>query len=133
MAVLSAASVGAVSVLEKVIAERVVRDVRSMYLLIGVFNLPMGIIILLVKPLESSASLLSVAMGLGGGLSQSVALMLIWLSFRTEEVSRAIPVVQTFPIFVAILAAAFLNESLSLLDWLAILLVVMGAVGISAQ
>ncbi len=133
LAALSAASVGAVSVMEKVIAERVVRDVRSMYLLIGLFNLPIGIIILLVSPLESSASLLSVAIGLGGGLSQSMALMLIWLSLRTEEVSRAIPVVQTFPIFVAILAATFLNESLGLMDWLAIVLVVMGAVVISAH
>lgn len=49
-------------------------------------------------------------------------------STRSEEPSRVIPVVQTFPMFVAILAVPLLRESLGYIDWVSILMTVAGAV-----
>jgi drug/metabolite transporter (DMT)-like permease len=48
-------------------------------------------------------------------------------------VSRVIPVVYTHPIFVAILAAPLLGETLSHLQWLAIIIVVAGAIVVSSR
>jgi drug/metabolite transporter (DMT)-like permease len=52
---------------------------------------------------------------------------------KKEEVSRVISITYTYPIFVAIIAVPFLGESLSYLQWLAIIVVVGGAVIISAE
>ena len=54
-------------------------------------------------------------------------------AMRSEEVSRIIPVVNTFPIFVAILAVPILGEALGYAEWLAILITVAGAVLISMR
>lgn len=133
LATLSAAFMAMVSVLDKHIIERHVSDVRTFYMVIAIFNLPVGILLLVLFPLMPATSPLAISLAIAGGLSMSVALMLIWLSFRTEEVSRVIPVTQTFPIFVAVMAAVFLKETIDVLDWLAILFMVFGAVLISAQ
>jgi len=52
---------------------------------------------------------------------------------RSEEVSRIIPVVHTFPIFVAILAVPLLGETLGYVEWLGIFMTVAGAVLISIR
>ena len=49
-------------------------------------------------------------------------------TFKKEEVSRVIPIVYTYPLFVAIMAVPLLGESLRHLEWLAIVIVVAGAV-----
>ncbi len=54
-------------------------------------------------------------------------MVLLFSALRGLEVSRVIPAYHTFPVFVAIMAVAFLDERLSLAHWLAILLVVAGA------
>jgi len=54
-------------------------------------------------------------------------------SLKRAEVSRVIPVVYTYPIFVAIIAVPLLGETLYYLQWLAIIIVVIGAVMVSAQ
>ena len=48
-----------------------------------------------------------------------------------QEVSRVIPVYQTYPIFTALIAFAFLGERLHAIEWLAMLAVVGGAVLLS--
>ena len=50
-----------------------------------------------------------------------------------EQVSRVAPVWHTSPIFVAIMAVFFLGESLGWAQWLAIALVVFGAIAISMR
>lgn len=50
---------------------------------------------------------------------------------RNSEVSRIIPVVNTSPIFVALIAAPLFNEVLGITDWIAIILAVIGAMLIS--
>ena len=54
-------------------------------------------------------------------------------AMRREEISRIIPMVFTYPVFVALIAVPLLGETLSYLQWLAILIVVSGAIMISIK
>ncbi len=51
-----------------------------------------------------------------------------WKGLATGEVSRVIAIFFTSPIFNALMAVIFLKESLSVLKWLAIFLIVIGAI-----
>jgi transporter family protein len=54
--------------------------------------------------------------------------VLIWQSYKYGEVSRAIAILSVSPIFSALLAILFLGERLTSLKWLAIILIVTGAI-----
>ena len=54
--------------------------------------------------------------------------ILLWKALVSNEASRAIAVYNTMPIFNALLAAFFLNETISGSNWLAIILIAIGAV-----
>jgi uncharacterized membrane protein len=71
--------------------------------------------------------------GIGGGLANAVALVILLNALQKGEVSRVIPVTSSFPIFVALLSMPLLGEMLSFTGWLAVLLTVAGAVLISLQ
>ena len=71
--------------------------------------------------------------GFGGGFFWGAGLTLMFWGLTREQVSRVAPVWHTSPIFVAIMAVFFLGESLGLLQWLAIVLVVFGAIAISVR
>ncbi|MBI5126868.1 EamA family transporter [Candidatus Roizmanbacteria bacterium] len=62
----------------------------------------------------------------------SMAYFLMWIfwwkALTTGEVSRVIAIFFTNPIFNALLAVFFLKESLSVFKWLAIILIVVGAI-----
>jgi uncharacterized membrane protein len=59
------------------------------------------------------------------------AVSALMYAMKKEDISRIMPLAATAPIFVAIMAAAFLGESLKYTQWLAIGIVVCGAVLIS--
>jgi len=52
---------------------------------------------------------------------------------KTEEVSRIVPVVYAHPVLVAVLAVPLLDETLTYLQWLAILMTVVGVILISLR
>ena len=55
----------------------------------------------------------------------------LFQALKQEEVSRAVAIYHIFPVFVAIFAVVFLDESLNLGLWLSIMVVVIGAILIS--
>jgi drug/metabolite transporter (DMT)-like permease len=65
------------------------------------------------------------------GLFWGASLWTMFIGYRFEEASRASAVIHTFPVFVALLAMPLLGEILSLAQWVAILIVVIGAFSIS--
>ena len=67
------------------------------------------------------------------GLFWGAALWTMFIGYRFEEASRASAVIHTFPVFVALLAMPFLGEILSIAQWFAILIVVVGAFSISLR
>lgn len=129
---LSAAILGMIGVLDKAFLHHYARSYRTLTLLIGLGQMPIGIVLIALSPwddLTVGAAGWALAAGILGGLSGVV----LFRVMAKREVSRTVPVVQTFPIFVAPLAVVFLDERLRIFDWLAILATVLGAIMISMR
>ena len=73
----------------------------------------------------STSVFLSIA---ASGAAQGLTLLCMFYALRFFEVSRFMPAYQVFPVVVAIMAIFLLDEGLSLLQWLAILVTVGGAI-----
>ena len=58
---------------------------------------------------------------------------MLFLGLKLGEASRAVAVSQTYPILVAVLALYFLGETVSAMQWLAIMLVIGGAAVVSVE
>lgn len=114
--------------------KRVISTLRlglgSFFLFIGSVQLSISLIIIAILgwPDAPVSALLA---SYGGGFLWGMALMLMFLVLRREEVSRVTPVWQTSPVFAAIFALALLDESIAWHGWLAVFLVVAGAVAVS--
>ncbi|MBI2859975.1 MAG: DMT family transporter [Chloroflexi bacterium] len=133
ISVLSAAIVAAANVLESHILSRRIPTHRVYLLLAALISLSYATIIITVFPFPEGIRLEGVFGAIFSGLVRSSGVAVLFYVMKKEDVSRIVPVVFTYPVFVALLAAPFLGESLSPLQWLAILVVVAGAVMVSAK
>lgn len=102
--------------------------VRGFLLFIGVQVLLMAVVILLVNPLPASIEPGVLARGLAVGLMWGSGAPLILWTLNREEVSRVAPIFQSYPLLVVVFAVALLGESLTLVESLAALLAIGGAV-----
>jgi uncharacterized membrane protein len=115
---------------DKAILSRFGLSSSGLTLFVGVSQAIFGTLVLFFAPL-SGVDLGDVLSGLGSGVFQGLGLILMFFMLKREEASRVIPVFQTSPIFVALLALAFLDESISAIQWVAVLLAVAGAIAAS--
>lgn len=122
----------AVSIGDKLILARTGIRLASFYFYVGFSQLGIAAIILLVNPLPTTDWDV-VLRAMGGGFFWGAGLVLMFWVLRREEVSRVMPVWQSSPIFVAILAVVFLDERLAWQHWVAIFLVVGGAAAVSVR
>ena len=99
----------------------------------GVTGMVYGAITLLVVGIPAGTEWVVAAAPLAAGLLMGCSVVLLFRGLRMMEASRAIAIVQTNPIFVAVLAMLFLGERISLAQWAAIGLVVAGAALISLR
>ena len=129
---LGAVVLGLVGVLDKAFIHHYARSLRTLPMLIGLSHIPIAAVFIAVSPLDD-LTIGAAAWGLGAGVFGGLSAVVFFRVMARREVSRTIPVVQTFPIFVAPAAVLFLGESLRLLDWAAIFLTVLGAVLISVR
>ena len=132
LTLVSASILGMIGVLDKAFLYHYARSLRTLPLLIAIGHVPIGIAFIAISPLEEltvAAASWSLAAGVLGGLSAVVFFKVM----VKREVTRTIPVVQTYPIFVAPLAVLFLDESLRAFHWFAILVTVAGAVMMSMR
>jgi len=128
IALLSTAIIGLVNIIDSHLISRRMPGLQA-------FLLPASLVVLVVSLV--AASLFPLPSGLDGqtlliavlsGVLRTLSLGILLYTFRMEEVSRVIPVYSTFPVFVAIMAVPLLGETVGLLQWLAIIVVVAGAV-----
>ncbi len=61
------------------------------------------------------------------GVSMAVYVMIQFVAMKYFDMSRLVPVLTTYPIFVAILSQLFLGENIALFAWISILVAVCGA------
>ena len=132
IAIVSAIVFALVSIFDKVILVRYIRDARVFIVMVGFIQFPMGLVVLPFVPFESY-SVTTLAAGYFSGFLWGVSLTAMFLAMRREEVSRVIPVISISPVFVAVLAVIFLSERLTAMHWLAIVMTVAGAMVISAR
>jgi len=125
-ALAAAAIMAVVSVVDSHLISRRMPSIWSFLIPAGVSHLVFGLIILAVHPVVEGADAFSWFIAVVSGVARAVAAFLMLYAMRTEEVSRIIPVVYAHPVFVAILAVPLLDESLSLVQWMAILMTVAG-------
>ena len=79
-------------------------------------------------PLPGGASVLVWLAAMVSGLFRGTGVTIMYYTMRSVEVSQIIPVIFTYPVFVALMAVPLLGETLTSLQWLAISIVVAGAV-----
>jgi len=132
-AIVSAAITGVNAVLDSHLLSRRLPGLAAYLLPLGIFHFTVGLIMLFVKPFPADVTLLPVFAAIGTGIIGGIASVITLDVIRHGEVSRIIPVVNTSPLFVALLAVPLLGEMLNARDWAGIVLTVAGAVLISVQ
>lgn len=133
VAIISAAITGAVSILDSHLISKRMPSFLSFLPPIGVVHLVLGLAVLTILPLPTGVDTMTLTVAVGSSVIRVVGALLMLRTMRTEEVSRIMPVTNTFPIFVALLAVPVLGEDLGWLKWLAIIITVAGAMLISAR
>ena len=131
LALLSAAIFGLVTVSDKRLISVNMPNISSFYMII-VFSLYghtlLAICVFGIPDLLFTWHILFAGVA---GVFWGASLWAMFIGYKFEEASRASAVIHTFPVFVALLAMPFLGEMLSTIQWLAILIVVIGAISIS--
>ena len=121
-----------VTVGDKLILTRLGIRLPAFYVFTGASQGIVSLFILAIDP-PRGVPIYAALAGFGGGAFWGAGLTLMFWGLTREQVSRVAPVWHTSPIFVAIMAVLFLSESLDWVHWLAIALVVFGAVAISVR
>jgi transporter family protein len=133
LALASATVSGVVNIFDKTFMHRYARNARTLPVMIGFAQTTIGLVVLAVVQIPAAATLPASATAVVSGMIYGVSgSMLMWVLFR-QEVSRTIPVTQTAPIFAAVFALMFLGESITPVQWAAILATVSGAVILSLK
>ena len=119
--------------LDKTVMHRYARSALTLPLIVGFAQVSIGIVVLAVVRIPDTATLQATATAVLSGLLFGVAGNMMMRILYSQEVSRTVPVTQTAPIFAALIGVAFLGESVSAFQWLAIVATVLGAVTISLR
>ena len=131
--VLTATSLAAlVNIFDKTVIHRYARTPYLQPLVIGIAMMVVGIPLFAVTGIPPSAPLDAILWALISGLFIGLGTHILVYVLYTQEVSRAIPVYQTYPIFTALMAFFFLGERPDVAEWLAVLAMVVGAVLLSS-
>lgn len=133
IAIFSAASISLVNIMDSHFIARRFRDFATYLLPVSACVLGFGLVVFILNPLPEGLATTPLAVAVLSGLLRGASVTITLRTMSTVEVSRIIPVVYSYPIFVAIMASALLGEKLLLLDWVAIFAVVCGAVMVSLK
>jgi len=132
-AILGAATLGLVNVIDSHLISKRMPSLRAFLLPVSIIHLTYGSVLFILFPLPGDIGTWPLVVAIASGILRAIAITLMLYTMKSEEVSRIIPVVHTYPVFVAIMAAPLLGETLHYLQWLAIIIVVAGAVMVSAR
>ena len=127
LALLSAALLGMVGILDKALIFHFAKSRLTLPLLIGIAQGLIGLTLVLFLS-WTDADMAAVGWAILSGVLWGVGSLFLFYALFEREASKTIPIFQTFPAFVAPMAVIFLGEDLALYQWVAILAVVSGAV-----
>jgi len=132
-ALLSAAIMAVVNILDSHLVSKRFPGIRTFMLLVGIIHLVYGLAVALFEPLPAGVELMYVGWAVFSSFVRTAAIIILLDALHHGEVSTVIPVVYTYPVFVAVIAFVFLGERLEWQQWFAIAIVVLGAVLISMR
>ncbi len=130
---LLAAFVWAVTnVLDKYILSKWIKDPAILLITFGVTGLFASLVVYLFKGLPY-LPIQVVVVALGAGVVYFLANLLYYKAIETEEISVVIPLIYLDSLFTAVLSAVFIHEVLSSIRYLAVFMLIVGAIIISFQ
>ena len=133
VALASAAIFAVVSMIDKHILDRRFPSVVSFYLWLTLTHVVYVGIVLAATGIPRDASAENLLIAFSSGLCLGAGFAFMFFGLKLEEVSRASAITEVYPVYVALLAVAFLGEALDPVQWVAIMLVVMGAILVSLR
>jgi drug/metabolite transporter (DMT)-like permease len=133
VALLSAGTLGMVTVLDKRLASNNLPTLASFYMGTLIALVGYATVALISTGIPANIATDRMVAAIASGLCWGGALAMMFLGFKYEEASRASAIIHTFPVFVAILAVLILGETLGPGQWIAIIVVVAGAFLISLK
>ena len=128
-----AAVYGLVNILDKTVVYRYATSPRTLPLLVGIGQAVVGSVVFAVVGVPDGAALNLVLGALASGAIFGLGVQFYMYVLFGEEVSRAVPIIQSAPIFTALFAFFFLGEDLGPVEWLATVAVVAGAIALSVR
>jgi drug/metabolite transporter (DMT)-like permease len=132
-AVLSAAFSGMVNIIDSHLITRRLPGLRAYMLLVAIAVLVLSLVLLYLFPIPEDAGTWPVIVAIIVSILRMTSVTIMIYTLKKEEVTRVIPVVNTYPIFVAIMAVPLLGETLNYWQWTAIIIVVAGVLMISIR
>ena len=94
---------------------------------VGISNLILGSFFIIIFPIQNATSS-NILLAIFTGILQGISIGLMFKALSQEEVTRVVPIYQTYPIYVLIIALLFLDERLTLLQILSIILMFTGGI-----
>ena len=132
-AILSTAIHAIVNVINGHLLSTRLSGLRTFMLPVGIIQLIFSLILFFLFPLPEGVGVLPIIVAIVGALIRTIGGLNMLHFLQREDVSRVMPIVYTYPVFVAIMAVPLLGETLSYLQWLAIIIVVAGAIVVSLE
>ena len=126
LSLLSAVSFTAYSIIQKRALMKQTSGVFAFGFWGAMLHLVLAMAILIASPLTVSWTSTPALAMIAAGLLNVGFNLLVNRVVRQEDVTRIVPILDSYPVFIAIMAVLFLGESLTPVKWLAILLVVCG-------
>jgi len=133
VAILSTTILGIVNIIDSRLLSKRMPGLRAFLLPVGVVHLIYALVAFSLFPLPRGVGVWPLIVAVTSGILRTLAMTSMLYVMKSEEVSRVTPVVYTYPVFVAIMATPLLGETLYYMDWLAIIIVVAGAVMLSVR
>jgi drug/metabolite transporter (DMT)-like permease len=133
VAVLGTVTLGLVNVIDSHLIARRFPSLRAFLLPVSGVVLVWTLIIMIMEPLPAGVSGGALGAAVGSGVIRAVAIGLLLNAYRSEEVSLAVPLYHTYPVFVVLMAAPLLGESLAPTQWLAVAVILAGTLLIAVR
>jgi drug/metabolite transporter (DMT)-like permease len=133
LAVLSAAVMGVISIFDAHMIQRRMPSWQSFLLGISIYTFIYTIVLFFIIPVPTGVGAAGWAAAVVAGILRGIAFAVMLSMMQREEVTRVVPVVGVYPVFVALLAIPLLGEQLSGWQWLAVAIAVGGTVLVSIK
>ena len=132
-AILSAVSMAVVNIIQSHLLSKRLPSMNALLLPACCLQSLVSLVLFLLFPMPAGIGFTPLGVAFCSAVFRAAGVLIIYYNMRREEVSQIIPVVHTYPIFVALIAVPLLGETLSYMEWLAIVIVVAGAILVSVK